>query len=163
MARIPLEQRFWPKVICGMSQDHCWRWAGATNKTTGYGVTWDGDKTIGAHRAAYVLWHGRQIPDNLFVCHHCDNRICVNPAHLFLGTVTDNNRDMVTKGRYVHGHTKNNRKGEEHGCAKLTDADIYEIRVLIGEGKSVGDVAEIYSVAWSTIGNIKTGKTWKHI
>ena len=77
--------------------DDCWEWTGFRNRG-GYGVGWDGERKLGAHRLAYLLEHG-SIPDGLQVCHTCDNRGCVNPAHLWAGSRTQNQHDMGRKGR----------------------------------------------------------------
>lgn len=77
----------------------CWHFIGSLSKT-GYGVVGLNGKVIGAHRAAWILTNG-EVPDGLFVCHKCDNRRCINPDHLFLGTAKDNTQDMISKGRRV--------------------------------------------------------------
>lgn len=95
--------RFWSKVE---KSDGCWEWNASIFKLTGYGqFALESTRPINAHRMAWILEHG-DIPDGMNVCHHCDNRLCVNPAHLFLGSQQDNMIDMTEKGRHVgtRGH-----------------------------------------------------------
>ena len=98
----PLEDRFWPKV---QKSEGCWFWIAGGDGPDGYGRIREGragSRFLLAHRVAWELTYG-PIPDGLFVCHHCDNRRCVRPDHLFLGTADDNNKDMQRKGRASHG------------------------------------------------------------
>lgn len=90
-----LEQRFWKKVH---KTDSCWLWTGAKFKS-GYGQIDDKGKTLRAHRVSYELRYG-VTPGDFHVLHSCDNPPCVNPSHLFLGTVKDNMRDCISKNRH---------------------------------------------------------------
>jgi hypothetical protein len=98
--RMPVEDRFWSKVRRG-GTDECWEWTAGTNDD-GYGVIKVDGRDTGAHRIAWVLIARRgPVPDGMVVMHSCDNPPCVNPAHLSLGTVADNNADRHAKGRTV--------------------------------------------------------------
>lgn len=96
------EERFWSKVQ-KMSKDNCWEWTGFRNDNgygymQVYGKNIRPRKKIGAHRMSYIIHFG-DIPKGFCICHKCDNRNCVNPNHLFLGTYNDNIQDMIKKGR----------------------------------------------------------------
>ncbi len=94
----PVAERFWSKVV--KTDDGCWGWNGATTPF-GYGRMTAGSRGAGLLRAHRVSWelHYGPIPAGLLVLHHCDNPPCVRPNHLFLGTMLDNSRDAVAKGR----------------------------------------------------------------
>lgn len=142
-------ERFWAKVTIA-GPDECWLWTAATyrNGYGAFGVSGRARRMTGAHRFAYELTHG-PIPDDLLVCHTCDVRACVNPAHLFLGTHRDNLTDMATKGRSTRG-VKNTQ-------AKLTEAEVLAIRA---DGRFGREVAADYGVSEGTIYNIWHRRTW---
>ena len=128
----------------------CWNWIGPLRN--GYGqVCTARSKHVLAHRAAYQLFVG-EITDGLYVCHHCDNRSCMNPEHLFLGTAKDNADDMVSKGRQAAG---------ERSChAKLRAAQVVRIRA---DARRNTDIAAEYGVTPALIGHIKHGRAWRTV
>lgn len=135
----------------------CWLWTGSTFRT-GYGQFRDPDRktSVYAHRYSWELHFGK-IKDGLHVCHKCDVRSCINPLHLFLGTPADNMADMISKGRAVHD------VGSKSSAAKLCEEDVVQIRALLRDGLTQTDIARRYGVFNSSISNIKTWKTWKHV
>lgn len=149
------EERFWAYVRKRPGRSGCWEWTG-TVISTGYGKIHLGPGQPGlAHRYSYKL-HNGPIPAGLFVCHHCDNRRCVNPRHLFCGTQQENVDDMEAKGRAV----KRGSNGEANGGAKITEAAVREIRA---SSEAVRRIAEQYGVSISLIYAIRSRHTWKHI
>ena len=129
----------------------CWLWVGNATPS-GYGVSWSG-KTMRAHRHSWEI-HVGPIPANKIICHKCDNRLCVNPDHLFLGTNKENTADAWRKGRMKRF------LGEAHGQAKFVNADVLDIRA---SGDSVISLAKKYGVNSETIYNILKRKPWVHL
>lgn len=108
-------KRFFDKIN---KTDDCWLWTAALRGKTGYGAFKLNGKVIDAHRFSYEL-HNGVIPENMLVCHICDNRKCVNPSHLFLGTYKDNHQDGVNKGRIINGlNTEKLKKHPSLGAYK---------------------------------------------
>lgn len=133
-----------------VSPSGCWEWI-KSRRPNGSGALKESisRRNLDTHRVAYELYHG-SIPPGLFVCHTCDNRSCVNPAHLFLGTAADNVRDRDAKGRQA--------KGEGHGNAKLTNNQARDI-VLSIEPSAV--LATRYAVSIATICNVRGGRNYR--
>lgn len=148
-----LEERFWAKVD-KRGPDECWPWTGARGPK-GYGAFSINNRARLATRTSMALHLGSSDPlVGLFVCHRCDNPPCVNPAHLFLGTLQDNNRDMAAKGRGKNPVMY----GEAHPQAKLSQADVDDIR---SSAESRAVVAARLGVSASAVKKIRSGKTWK--
>ncbi len=145
----PLAERFIEKVEI---TDSCWVWRGAVN-ANGYGSMWNGEKPETASRLSYRLFVGA-IGENQFVCHHCDNPMCVKPSHLFLGTHLENMRDRGLKGRSAK------LSGTLNPMAKLTEQQARDIKL---SSKPIADLRALYGVSGSVISNIRKGKTWKHL
>lgn len=131
----------------------CHVWTGAIRHDTGYGVVIVGGKQYKAHRASYISAFG-PIHDGLLVCHRCDNRLCVNPQHLFLGTNKDNLRDMSEKGRSC--------RGERQAAHKLTEMAVKWIRENLGK-LSQHQMAKQLGVSVSAVNLVALGRTWGHV
>ena len=157
-------ERFWSKVAITADIEQCWEWT-ACLFTSGYGQFAHGGRMgrmLKAHRVSFELTT-KVIPDGLCVLHKCDNRKCVNPNHLFLGTISENNRDTIAKGRVNH-KGQNAARGEQHYKHKLTDDKIRYIRRRFLEGDiTKAEIGHAIGVDEKTIEDILKGKTWKHV
>lgn len=107
-----------------------------------------------------MLAHGQLPPDGISVCHRCDNPACVRPTHLFLGSHTDNMRDMKAKGRLVAPPLA---VGEKHPGARLNAAVVRDIRRRIAAGETHQAVADSLGINRSAISLIVSGKRWGHV
>lgn len=150
------EARFWAKVQ--KLNNDCWIWTASQDKDM-YGkfkIVKDGKKIdIRAHQYSWQLHTGRPLVKGMVICHKCDHPYCVNPDHLFLGEVIDNNRDAVSKGRNPHGET--------HGKSKLNEEQVKEIRELHNSGHTTTQLSKNFGVARSVIYSLVNNLTWKHI
>lgn len=124
----------------------CWKWNGPL--LDGRGKLMYEGKAIQAHRASWLLHRG-EIPKNMYVCHTCDNKICTNPDHLFLGTPSDNTIDMVKKGRFHR--------------AKLNCEKVKEIKKMLANDIKSSEIAKLFKVKPMLISDIKLNKTWRHV
>ena len=147
-------ERFEEKI---KKTDSCWIWTSTISKNNGYGQFKLNNRTMSAHRVAYELYNSL-IPKDLCVLHKCDNTICVNPKHLFLGTKNDNNLDRAKKNRSFKP------KGEKHPMVKLTKEQVLEIRQnykgIPGEYK---EIAKKYGISRSHVGGIINKIYWKEL
>lgn len=152
--------RFEAKVDRSGGPDACHLWTGSRGE--GYGRIFCGGRLEGAHRVAWAIAHG-PIPEGpghhgTCVLHRCDVRACVNPAHLFLGSVADNNRDMAGKGRLVLAPPM---PGERNGRAKLTGADVAEIRRRVAAGEARASLGKEFGVSGWQVTRIVSGTRWR--
>lgn len=159
---------FYAKIDRSAGPDSCWPWMAGRNHF-GHGQLWEGSRKVLSHRMAYELTFG-PIPLGMVICHRCDNPPCCNPAHLFLGTVADNNADRDAKGRASQGDAHYSRarpemvpRGEAHGRSRLTETDVRIIRSLLASRVPQHRIAALFGIGQNTVSAIKTGKTWVNI
>lgn len=138
--------RFWA-FVDKRGPDECWPWTGRLG-TAGYGALCADGKNMIASRMSYAIHNGSIPAEKPYVCHRCDNPLCVNPGHLFAGTPRDNVMDAVMKGRIK---------------TKLTASDVTEIRYMCAMGWTRNRLAEIYSVSPSTVGDVVLRTVWAHV
>ena len=157
-----VSERFWSKVdkesgyfpMHVLNVGHCWLWTGCAT-SDGYGSMRVKSSTQLAHRVAWALVKG-EIRGGLEVLHRCDVPACQNPDHLFLGTQEENNHDRQAKGRTAFG--------EASGLAKLTEMQVLGIRANYATGSySHRELAKMYGVGKSIIGEIIRRRIWTHI
>lgn len=155
-APLSLEEAFWSKVE---KTEGCWQWTGATSR--GYGRLSYQSETISAHRFSYRL-HGGTLTKGMFVCHRCDNPLCMNPDHLFLGT----SRDTSTcrgAAHWQNASPEKRRTGARHHASKLSPKKVREMRSLYANGETVKGIAKQYGVDARTTYAVLRGETWKHV
>lgn len=154
-------KRFWSKVN-KQGQDECWQWTSPPTRW-GYGQFHFGDKygvPLRAHRVAWFLTFG-EIPERLLVCHHCDNKLCVNPAHLYLGNYSRNLSDA-----WKHQLRKPPTwiLGEKHHSHKLNVNQVQEIRNIHSQGgEKLSAIARLFNVSATTVQRIVSRRIWKHV
>jgi hypothetical protein len=147
------EERFWSRVDVG-EPDECWLWQGL--KHEGYGRFYFKGRRVYVHRLSWEWANQQEIPKGMLVLHTCDQSSCVNPAHLQLGTQAENMRQMKERGR--------SRAGERNALAKMTDAQVKEIRRIANEGKlKHKEIAALVGVSVSGVRKVIYGTRWKHV
>lgn len=145
----PVNERFWRFVV---PSEGCWTWAGSL-VPSGYGQMKVDGKPVRAHRLSWEMHFG-PIPTGMEVCHHCDNRSCVRPDHLYLGTHSMNMRDMNRKGRGL-----GTIKPGEARHRTLSDAQVAAVRVDLRPSRVV---AREYGVHQTTVVRVRNGSIWKN-
>jgi len=161
--------RFWSKVRKD-GPGGCWLWT-ASLCSSGYGSFLFEGRVERAHRVSWVLSSG-DVPAGLCVLHHCDNRRCVNPAHLYVGTKKDNARDREERGRSNHAtglrHGRHTHPGQtagsRNGRAKLRERDVaLLLKKHFKQGRRKADLAREYGLSKTTVGHIVSGKLWPKV
>jgi hypothetical protein len=157
-------KRFWEKVNI-KSENECWEWT-ASCRSNGYGAFRTKEKTHGSHRLSYELTHGNITDNTLKVCHTCDNRKCVNPNHLFLGTQKDNMQDCKAKGRLVVDKGVKFQKGNippNRQFDVILVTEIYNIISLRRNNKEKLDLKSLsieYNIPYTTIRDISSNRSY---
>lgn len=146
-----LEDNFWMHVN-KQTDNECWPWTGYLANE--YGQIRQDRISYRAHRLSWIIHFG-EIPTSLQVLHKCDNPICVNPSHLFLGTDADNVADAIAKGR------RSDRRGENNPRSKLTLEDVTEIRLLSSRGLKNGEIAIRFGITTQHVRQINKRIIWK--
>jgi hypothetical protein len=134
----------------------CWLYTGGIS-SSGYGIVSIKNRSVHVHRLAYSLKCG-PIPEATCVLHRCDIRRCINPDHLFLGSLADNNRDCMDKGRTA------DRRGEKNTGAKFTPKRVARVRRAYGTGRfSQRTVGEMFGISQQQVSSIVRGQAWPHL
>jgi len=169
LARRSTPESFWALAVpvIDASGWECLEFTGRI-RWGGYGYFGANGRYQYAHRHAWELLFG-PIPKGLLVCHECDNRACVNPGHLYLDTQKGNLADMYARGRGPTGERSGPAQwrflytGEANGRAKLTEAQVKEIRAACAAGERQCDVAARYGVGQTAISDIVRRRKWRHV
>jgi hypothetical protein len=151
-------KRFFDKID---KTENCWNWTAATRKT-GYGCMKFRNKLIDAHRISWIIHYG-EIPKNLCVCHKCDNRKCVNPNHLFLGTQSDNMKDAFVKGRIILPVNGSFKKGHypKNTLIPLELAILVKKAILNRNKEKLKNISLRFNVPYQFVRDISCGRILK--
>lgn len=155
-----IKERFFDKVS-PEPMSGCWLWTGAPSdntKTGQYGRFRMNGKQRRAHRASWELFRGK-IPEGMHVLHRCDNPVCVNPDHLFIGTNSDNVADRVEK------HRSGNKPhiGENHPMRRLSEENVRSIRSRYFMGEAGKNLSIEFGVSRSAVSEIVNFRKWRHV
>lgn len=147
--------RYADRIIQGAA-DACWEWSGA-RASKGYGHGHRNGRHFYAHRAAFESVNGSGSADGLVVRHRCDNPPCCNPGHLLSGTVADNCRDAIERGRLNPVH------GERNNTTKMSETDVLAARRMAADGVPICEIARRFPVGHGAMTALVTGRTWAHL
>ncbi|WP_386681791.1 hypothetical protein [Loktanella sp. R86503] len=136
--------RFWSKVDVSKSDDQCWNWKASANRN-GYGRMKVKGQSMTASRIAWEIDRNMYLGDR-FACHHCDNKLCCNPTHIYAGSASDNMRDMAERGL--------------RDATKLTPDMVRDIRKRHDWGERNADIAAYYGVDRALVSKVITGRSW---
>ena len=149
---------FWAKVDVREPKE-CWRWLGRKNSVN-YGRFRIAEELFSSTRLALIFTTGVD-GGELMALHSCDNPICVNPAHLRWGTARDNAKDAIERNRF---HKWNGaRSGQLNPYAKLTEADVRQVRQMVQNGQTQLAVAKAFGVSQPVVSNIVAFKAWANL
>lgn len=154
-----MKARFWARVDVKIGRKPCWEWKALINDS-GYGLFPHERRSLRAHRVAWSLVNG-PIPKGLQVCHHCDNRKCVNPDHLYVGTQKDNIADMMDRDRGSGQFTvERNPKPK----TKLTRDQVLEVRRLGAQGAlSQKEIGRRFGIRQTNVSKILRRESWRNL
>lgn len=152
---MPLEERFW-LYVDKKGDSECWNWVGSVKH--GYGNLHNDKRNIGSHKLSYILHRGK-VPEGKEVCHRCNNRACVNPNHLYVGTHKQNMQQVTADKRWL----RMDHRGEKNNSAKIKATDVPIIRKLYSMGKyKKKQLAHLYNISISQIGRIINKRAWNY-
>jgi hypothetical protein len=158
------ELRFWAKVKKTENTDDCWEWQAGRTGPNSYGKFRYQGKVYDAHRFVYEMLNGPINDSKLFVCHKCNNRGCVNPNHLYLGTSKDNVADMWKAGNAYDLKNARKVRGSENGQTNLTEDFVIQLRDDYKAGRiKYAAARNKYGIAKTTFYRIVRRENWKHI
>jgi HNH endonuclease/Homeodomain-like domain len=149
-----LKQPWQIKVDFVVEENGCFVCTSHKRDKHGYPHMYWNNKHYLVHRFVYEKCFG-EIPKGLVVRHKCDNPPCINPEHLELGTFEDNMNDRIIRGRTT--------KGEKCALSKLKEREVIEIKKMLLDGKSLGEISQKFNISKSTVCDIRAGRSWRHV